>query len=163
MPDGDVRTHEVTFCSSVSKWADTLFSQNPSWNFARTDIEQSKGIKRKRSDLRIYDTKKRLVLAGEVKLPGTPEGRNAYNSDLVGDAFQKASSAGAEFFFTWNVNKLVLFDSKKWDVPLMERRVREFDLGIDLRAVYQDGCGAYRQVHRAGPGDAGHSAQPRNV
>ena len=82
--------------------------------------------------MRIYDSKKKLVLAGEVKLPGTVEGRNAYNSDLIDDAFQKASSAGAEFFFTWNVNKLVLFDSKKWDVPLMERRLDDFDLGIDL-------------------------------
>lgn len=132
MSVGDVRTYEVTFCSRVSKWADALFAKNPAWNFARTEIEESKGIKRKRSDLRIYDAQKKLVLAGEVKLPGTPEGRNAYNSDLIGDAFQKASNAGAEFFFTWNVNKLVLFDSKKWDVPLMERRVREFDLGMDL-------------------------------
>jgi len=132
MTVGDIRTHEVTFCSRVSKWADSLFSKNPDWNFARTEIEESKGIKKKRSDLRVYDAKKKLVLAGEVKLPGTPEGRNAYNSDLIGDAFQKASNAGAEFFFTWNVNKLVLFDSKKWDAPLMERRVREFDLGIDL-------------------------------
>ncbi|HAO80719.1 MAG TPA: hypothetical protein DCQ92_17455, partial [Verrucomicrobia subdivision 3 bacterium] len=132
MAVGDVRTYEVTFCSRVSKWADALFSENPTWGFARTEIEESKGINRKRSDLRIYDSKKKLVLAGEVKLPGTPEGRNAYNSDLIGDAFQKASSAGAEFFFTWNVNKLVLFDSKKWDVPLMERRLDDFDLGIDL-------------------------------
>ncbi len=132
MAVGDARTYEVTFCSRVSKWADTLFSENPAWNLVRSEIEESKGINRKRSDLRFYGKKNRLVLAGEVKLPGTPEGRNAYNSDLIGDAFHKASSIGAEFFFTWNVNKLVLFDSKKWDVPLMERRVREFDLGIDL-------------------------------
>ena len=132
MAVGDARTYEVTFCSRVSKWADTLFSENPSWNLVRSEIEESKGINRKRSDLRFYGKKNRLVLAGEVKLPGTPEGRNAYNSDLIGDAFHKASSIGAEFFFTWNVNKLVLFDSKKWDVPMMERRVREFDLGIDL-------------------------------
>ena len=132
MAAGDVRTHEVTFCSRVSKWADALFSQNPSWNFTRTEIEESKGIKKKRSDLRIYGTKNELVLAGEVKMPGTVEGRNAYNTDLIGDAFQKASSAGAEFFFTWNVNKLVLFDAKKWNMPIMERRVREFDLGLDL-------------------------------
>ena len=132
MAVGDARTHEVTFCSRVSKWADSLFSQNPSWNFSRTEIEQSKGIKTKRSDLRIYGTKNELMLAGEVKMPGTVEGRNAYNTDLIDDAFQKASSAGAEFFFTWNVNKLVLFDSKKWNLPIMERRVREFDLGLDL-------------------------------
>ena len=132
MAVGDVRTYEVTFCSRVSKWADALFAQNPAWNMVRSEIEESKGTNRKRSDLRFYDQKDRLVLAGEVKLPGTPEGMNAYNSDLVDDSFHKASRAGAEFFFTWNVNKFVLFDSKKWDVPLLERRVQEFDLGIDL-------------------------------
>jgi methylase of polypeptide subunit release factors len=130
MAVGDVRTHEVTFCSRVSKWAENLFSQNPSWNFVRAEIEET--VKRKRSDLRIYGPKNRLVLAGEVKLPGTAEGRNAYSFDLIGDAFQKASNLGAEFFFTWNVNKLVLFDSKKWDVPIMERRLNEWDLGLDL-------------------------------
>lgn len=132
MAVGDARTHEVTFCSSVSKWSDSIFEKNPTWNFKRTDIEQSKGIKNKRSDLRVIQKNGALILAGEVKLPGTVEGRNAYNSDLIGDAFHKASSAGAEFFFTWNVNKLVLFDAKKWNLPLMERRVREFDLGLNL-------------------------------
>jgi hypothetical protein len=39
---------------------------------------------------------------------------------------------GAEFFFTWNVNKLVLFDAKKWHLPIMKRRVKDFDLGLDL-------------------------------
>ena len=105
MAIGDVRTHEVTFCSRVSKWAESLFAQNPAWNFVRAEIEER--VNRKRSDLRIYGAKNRLVLAGEVKLPGTAEGRNAYSDDLISDAFQKASNLGAEFFFTWNVNKLV--------------------------------------------------------
>lgn len=130
MAVGDIRTHEVTFCSRVSKWADNLFAQNPSWNLVRAEIEES--VKRKRSDLRIYGTRNRLVLAGEVKLPGTPDGRNPYNSELITNAFQKASNLGAEFFFTWNVNKLVLFDSKKWNVPMMERRLTDWDLGLDL-------------------------------
>jgi len=39
---------------------------------------------------------------------------------------------GAEFFFTWNVNKFVLFDSKLWHLPIMERRVKDYDLGLDL-------------------------------
>lgn len=82
MAVGDVRTYEVTFCSRVSKWADSLFESNPSLPFKRTEIEESKGINRKRSDLRVYDAKKKLIVAGEVKLPGTPEGRNAYNSAL---------------------------------------------------------------------------------
>ena len=128
MAVGDVRTHEVTFCSRVAKWAEKLFSQNPSWGFVRAEIEEL--LNAKRSDLRFYGLKNRLVLAGEVKLPGTPEGRNAYNSDLINNAHDKASNLGAEFFFTWNVNQLVLFDSKRWNLPVPERRVN----GLGSRA-----------------------------
>ena len=132
MPESDIRVNEVTFCSRVSKWADCLFQGHPDMPFKRTEIEESKGINKKRSDLRVYDSNDKLVLAGEVKLPGTPEGRNAYNAALVEDSYQKASNAGAEFFFTWNVNKFVLFDSKQWQKPILERRLKDYDLGLDL-------------------------------
>jgi hypothetical protein len=132
VPDNDIRIHEVTFCSRVSKWADSIFERNPHLHLKRTEIEESKGIKKKRSDFRVYDAKNKLILAGEVKLPGTPEGRNAYNSALVEDSYQKASNMGAEFFFTWNVNKFVLFDAKQWQKPIMERRLKDYDLGLDL-------------------------------
>jgi hypothetical protein len=74
MSGQDIRTYEVTFCSRVSKWAEAFFQSNPALPFKRADIEESKGIKRQRSDLRIYDANKKLILAGEVKLPGTVEG-----------------------------------------------------------------------------------------
>src|SRR2546425_571470 len=132
MAERDIRTHEVTFCSRVAKWADAIFASHPAWSFKRTEIEESKGINRKRSDLRVYGSNNKLILAGEVKLPGTADGRNAYNFALVDDSSHKASNAGAEFFFTWNVNKFVLFDSKLWHLPIMERRVKDYDLGLDL-------------------------------
>jgi hypothetical protein len=132
MPESDIRIYEVTFCSRVSKWADSLFADHPDLPFRRTEIEESKGIKRKRSDLRVYGPHNKLILAGEIKLPGTPEGRNAYSTALVEDSYQKASNIGAEFFFTWNVNKLVLFDAKQWQKPIMERRVKDYDLNLDL-------------------------------
>jgi hypothetical protein len=75
MADQDIRTHEVTFCSRVSKWADSIFENTPALSFKRTEIEESKGIKRKRSDLRVYGANHKLILAGEVKVPGTAEGR----------------------------------------------------------------------------------------
>jgi len=128
----DTRTYEVTFCSRVAGWANELFGQHPEWPFRRAEIEQSKAINRKRSDLRIYGQAERLILAGEVKLPGTTEGRNPYHSNLLADAAQKADNAGAEFFATWNVNCLVLFDRKKWHLPLLDRRVQEFLLGLSL-------------------------------
>ena len=125
MPGSDNRTHEVTFCSRVAGWANELFHQHPEWPFERAEIEESTGASRKRSDLRFYGRKNQLILGGEVKMPGTPEGRNAFNSKLIEDSYYKASNAGAEFFFTWNVNKFVLFDSKKWHLPVLERRVKD--------------------------------------
>ncbi|MBI4662499.1 MAG: N-6 DNA methylase [Verrucomicrobia bacterium] len=130
----DIRTCEVTFCSRVAGWLNALFAEHPEWPFRRAEIEESRAINRKRSDLRVYGERKRLILAGEVKLPGVLEGRTPYHSDLVEDSARKADSAGAEFFFTWNVNLLVLFDRKKWHLPLMERRVQDFELGLALES-----------------------------
>ena len=137
MPSSDIRTYEVTFCSRVAGWANSLFEQHPEWPFRRAEIEQSKAIKRKRSDLRIYGKADKLILAGEVKMPGTVEGRTPYNSDLIEDSAQKADNAGAEFFFTWNVNLLVLFDRKKWNQPIMQRQVQRYPLGRDLNQPEQ--------------------------
>ena len=132
MQKNDVRTHEVTFCSRVAKWGEEIFRNNPALPYRRIEIEESKGIRRKRSDLRVYDRQNQLVLAGEVKMPGTMEGRDPFNQNLVEDAFLKATNACAPYFFTWNVNQLYLFDSRLWEKPLSERRVGDFDLGIHL-------------------------------
>src|SRR5437667_5157257 len=104
MSGSDIRTYEVTFCSRVAGWANALFAEHPEWPFRRAEIEESRAIKRKRSDLRVYGGAKKLILAGEVKMPGTREGHSAHNPALVDDAANKADMAAAEFFFTWNVN-----------------------------------------------------------
>ena len=131
------RIHEVTFCAQVKSWAEALFAARPELGFRRVEIEESSVQSRKRSDLRVYDAKGNLRLAGEVKLPGTPEGRNAFAHDLVDDAFRKAANAGAEFFFTWTVNDFVLFDAKAWQKQLMDKQVKVFGLGLGL-AVPED-------------------------
>jgi len=132
MSDSDTRTYEVTFCSRVAGWANALFARHPEWPFRRAEIEESKAIHRKRSDLRFYGDAKKLILAGEVKMPGTRDGRSPHNPALVEDSATKADNAGAEFFFTWNVNEFVLYDRKKWNLPLPERRVQDYLLGLDL-------------------------------
>jgi type I restriction-modification system DNA methylase subunit len=130
--DSAPRTYEVTFCSRVAGWANALFARHPEWPFRRAEIEESKAIHRKRSDLRFYGDAKKLILAGEVKMPGTREGRSPHNPGLVEDSATKADNAAAEFFFTWNVNELVLYDRKKWNLPLPERRVQDYLLDLDL-------------------------------
>jgi hypothetical protein len=129
----EVRENEVAFCADVKSWADALFSSRPDWPFTHAKIEQYGTGNNKRSDLRIFCKGSQTpVLAGEVKLPGTPEGRSPFDPSLMQDAFNKADNIQAPYFFTWNVNTFVLFDRSKWDVPMVERRLKDWDLGFNL-------------------------------
>ncbi len=129
----EVREHELAFCGDVKSWADALFAGRADWPFTHAKIEQYGSGTYTRSDLRIFrkgsDT---AVLAGEVKLPGTAEGRSPHDHLLMKEAFDKADNVQAPYFFTWNVNTFVLFDRSKWNVPMIERRVRQWDLGLNL-------------------------------
>ncbi len=95
-------------------------------------VEQYGPGSHKRHDLRIHDTRGRIALTGEVKLPGTPEGKSAFAESLVVDAHEKADRVQARFFFTWNVRDMILWDRQKWDVPLHERRKGRWELGIPV-------------------------------
>ncbi len=133
-PIAPTRIHEADFCAEVASFSNAIFSSHPEFPFKSARIEGfGRGAERtKRKDLRFYDESAHMVLCGEVKLPGTPEGRSPYAEELVRDAQQKADNAGVQYFFTWNVNLFVLWDRKKWDVPLLDRRVREWKLGLNL-------------------------------
>lgn len=126
--------HEVDFCAQVATAVTAMHAQNPSFPFAEARLEGfgAGASKRKRKDLRFFEPDGKLALCGEVKLPGTPEGRSPYDDALYQDAAQKADNAAVRFFFTWNVNVFVLWDRSQWDKPIMERRVREWKLGLTL-------------------------------
>jgi hypothetical protein len=129
----EARENEVAFCADVKSWLDALFQQHPEWPFERAHIEQYGRGTDKRQDLRILGRGDlRALVSGEVKMPGTAEGRTPYDRILMEDAFLKAKNIQAPFFFTWNVNRLVMFDSRRWDVPLMEMRLRDWELGLRL-------------------------------
>ena len=104
-----------------------LIDQNrEAFPFAEARIEgfgKDKG-RSKRKDLRFFDHQGKLVLCGEVKLPGTVEGQSAMRESLVADAAAKADNAGVQYFFTWNVNEFALWDRSLWERPWFERQVR---------------------------------------
>jgi len=124
-----IRMHELTFCGQVKSWCDYLFRQHPEWPFDRAEIEERGRGNNKRADLRIYDRDHQgPILSGEAKMPGTPEGRTPYDPALMQDAYQKADNIQCPYFFTWNVNTFVLFDRSRWDVPMIDRSVQQWDL-----------------------------------
>ena len=125
--------HELEFCGDVKSWCDALFAAHPEWPFSHAKIEQYGQGNYKRQDLRIYCRDSQTpVLCGEVKMPGTLEGRSPYDPALMQDAFSKADNIQSPFFFTWNVNAFVLFDRSKWHVPMIERRLRDWNLELRL-------------------------------
>ena len=89
-------------------------------------------LKWKRKDLRFVDSEGRLVLCGEVKLPGTPAGRSAVDHELATNVALKADDGGVQYFFTWNVNEFALWDRSLWDRPWFERRARLWRLSRNL-------------------------------
>ncbi|MBM4026872.1 MAG: hypothetical protein FJ280_15940, partial [Planctomycetes bacterium] len=129
---GKPAIHEVDFCGQMATAIGVLVSQNPSAyhpiHGARLEGFGTGAGRRKRQDLRFFDTAGNVILCGEVKLPGTYEGRSAFAEELMQDAFLKADNANVQFFFTWNVNEFALFDRKLWDRPLIDRRVRVWRL-----------------------------------
>ncbi|HNS18901.1 MAG TPA: N-6 DNA methylase [Sedimentisphaerales bacterium] len=128
--------HEIDFCGQIAAATYALISQNPEayvpLHEARLEGFGTGTGRSKRKDLRFFDRYGKLVLCGEVKLPGTREGSSPYSEKLMQDAFAKAENANIQFFFTWNVNEFVLFDRSLWDRPLIERRVRPWRLGRTL-------------------------------
>ncbi len=115
-----IREHEVAFCGDVKSWLDALFAAHSDWPFSHAKIEQYGTGSNKRSDLRVFRKGSSTpVLAGEVKLPGTPEGRSPYDPALMQDAFNKADNIQAPYFLTRNVNTFVLFDRSKWNAPMI--------------------------------------------
>jgi len=117
------RKHEVQFCSEVSKWADRIFERNPGLPFGSSDIESYGTGSHKRQDFRVYERKGggrgQIALCGEVKLPGTHQGRSPFDMALMQDAFDKATKENCRYFFTWNVEHLEFFDRSLWDADAM--------------------------------------------
>lgn len=137
LPTPTYRKHEVQFCSDVSKWADRLFEANRELPFGSSDIESFGRGSQKRQDFRVYERKPegrgRLALCGEVKLPGSAQGRSPFDMAVVQDAFDKATRENSRYFFTWNVEHLALFDRSLWDSESMYQRcIGEWKLGMEL-------------------------------
>ena len=125
------RIHETDFCARVAAWSAEFFAAADS-PFHVTGIEGygTGALTRKRKDIVFYDRSSgRVAICGEVRMPGSAKGHNAFDADLIQDASIKADNAGAQYFFTWDVNRFVLWDRARWREPLLDRRIRQWTLG----------------------------------
>lgn len=75
--------HEVDFCGQIASSVNILVRQNLKLSpihEARVEGLGQGDAARKRKDLRFFDQNGKLILCGEVKLPGTLEGRSPFDT-----------------------------------------------------------------------------------
>ena len=76
-------------------------------------------------DIVIWDnTGEKVVCLIELKTPII----SAYDEKLIEDALNKSVNAGIPFFVTWNINKLVLWETFRPETTLLERRLLHEDV-----------------------------------
>jgi type I restriction-modification system DNA methylase subunit len=124
--------NEVDFCGKIAAAAGPIFTRLEDrcpFFEARIEGMGSTSGKMKRKDLRFYGANNKILLTGEVKLPG---GISAFDSKLIEDAQQKADHANVQFFFTWDVNTFVLWDRYQQNKPLLDRRIKVWHLRLNL-------------------------------
>jgi hypothetical protein len=120
--------NEWEFTAEVASWINETLASNPNLPFSRAKCEQVGEGSRKRRDLTLLDKDQRIVLTGEVKLPYRQDGGSPYNALVVRDARTKARRAKASFFFTWNVNEFVLWETEVSKISWQEEKYRSWEV-----------------------------------
>ncbi len=120
--------NEWEFTAEVAGWINSILEKDASLPFSRARVEQRGQGSRKRRDLTLLDKDKGTALTGEIKLPYRPDGSSPYNHDVVQDARAKAKRAGSPFFFTWNVNEFVLWETTSDEPTWLEQNYKSWDV-----------------------------------
>lgn len=101
---------EWTVVGDAKSWMDALLAAHGgSSPFASVKLEQRTQSSLKRRDLTVLDRSGKACLTGEVKVPWAADGASPFVETTVVDARAKALAAGSPWFFTWNLNELVLW------------------------------------------------------
>lgn len=120
--------NEWTFTGDVQSWINEIIKAHPGLPFSEAKIEERGKGDLKRRDLTIYDQNGKPALSGELRLPDRPDGRTPYSQGLLENAHNKADSIGIPYFFTWNVNRFVLWKTFEAGTPIVHRDYKYWDV-----------------------------------
>jgi len=120
--------NEWEFTADVAGWINRVLSVNSALPFSQAKCEQRGRGSLKRRDLTLLDKSGLPIVTGEVKLPYRVDGGTPYNAKVVEDARKKAQKAGARYFFTWNVNECVLWETVPASTSWQKRDYRRWTI-----------------------------------
>lgn len=139
--------NEWGFTGEVKSWIDQIVQRNTSLPFSGAKVEVVGKGSQKRRDLTLIDRNGDPLLTGEVKLPDAPDGGSPYRSEVVKDAQQKALRAGVKFFFTWNVNECVLWETATAGAGLKDRAYERWTVAALTNRVQLDAAPVQATIH----------------
>lgn len=139
--------NEWGFTGEVKSWIDQIVQRNTTLPFAGARVEDVGKGAQKRRDLTLIDRNGEPLLTGEVKLPDAPDGGSPYRAEVVKDAQQKALRAGVKFFFTWNVNECVLWETATAGAGLKDRAYERWTVAALTHRGQLDAAPVQATIH----------------
>jgi len=104
--------HELEFTANAASWMNLIIEKDHALPFSGARCEGRSRGSQKRRDLTLLGKDGKVLVTGEVKLPYQKDGATPHNAVVVSDARAKALRSGADYFFTWNVNECVLWETR---------------------------------------------------
>jgi hypothetical protein len=115
--------NEWEFVADCATQITQLCTKRPDLPFSRASVESQAKSSAQRRDLTLWNRNGDKVLTGEVRLPDHKDGNTPYLDSLVRDTQKKADEAGVEYYFTWNVNRCVLWRTFERGKSVSERDI----------------------------------------
>ncbi len=117
---------ERTFAADAASWMTAILARRTDLPYSRASVEEHTPGANTRRDITLYSRHgTKIALMGEIKVPDKIYGQNPYDLELVRNAQDKANNAGITYFFTWNVNRFVLWRTFIPGVLLLGRSIEE--------------------------------------
>lgn len=139
--------NEWGFTGEVKSWIDQIVKLNSTLPFAGARVEDVGKGSHKRRDLTLVDRNGEALLTGEIKLPDAPDGGSPYRAEVVKDAQQKALRAGVKFFFTWNVNECVLWETATAGAGLKDRAYERWTVAALTNRAQLEATPVQARIH----------------
>ncbi len=114
---------EWEFTADVASRINGVIERRPDLPFSGARCEQRGHGSNRRRDLTLLGRNNKAIFTGEVKMPGTRDGRSPLNESVVLDAHEKANAIGVEYFFTWNINDCILWNTFEKGKSITERHI----------------------------------------
>lgn len=124
---------EWELTADMTGWINEIAVKDRTLPFSKARYEQRPESDPMRRDIILLGSLGQTVVTGGVRLPYQKDGSSPYNAAFVNDARAKAVKVSSRYFFTWNVNGCVLWETAPTRGTLKDQDFQPWDLAGILK------------------------------